>query len=111
MTLAAALFAGATALTTGSAAAADLEGVQCQYDVRTTPPTVRLGAEGDTVREAQCLLGFWGFGPRFEDSESGETEGVFGAETEYAAKRFQEKRGLDPTGVVGPETWGQLRHS
>ncbi|GAA0459051.1 peptidoglycan-binding domain-containing protein [Streptomyces stramineus] len=107
--LATALLTGATALTTASAA--DMEGVQCSYDIRTTPPTVHLGSRGATVREAQCLLDFWGYGPNFEDAEDGEVAGVFGVRTERATVLFQEKRGLKPTGVVGPETWAELRHS
>ncbi|MBT2387344.1 peptidoglycan-binding protein [Streptomyces sp. ISL-11] len=106
--LAGALLTGVTALTTGTAAAADvpIEGVQCNHDNRRTPPAIRLGSEGAAVREAQCLLSFWGHSIGDE-----ETAGVFGTGTEEAVERFQTVRGLPADGIVGPETWGQLRHS
>ncbi|MFJ7203974.1 peptidoglycan-binding protein [Streptomyces sp. NPDC098789] len=38
-----------------------------------------------------------------------ETEGAFGAATAEATRRFQQQRGLTPDGIVGADTWAQLR--
>ncbi|MEU9151759.1 peptidoglycan-binding domain-containing protein [Streptomyces sp. NPDC048417] len=77
----------------------------CDFDDRLTPPTIREGAAGDTVREAQCLLQLWGFyvGPRGVD-------GAFGPLTTSAAKAFQTSRGLTADGIIGPNTWTRLRN-
>ncbi|MGW2964505.1 peptidoglycan-binding domain-containing protein [Streptomyces sp. NPDC001220] len=77
----------------------------CGFDNRLTPPTIREGAAGDTVREAQCLLQLWGFyvGPRGVD-------GAFGPLTTSAAKSFQTSRGLAADGIIGPNTWTRLRN-
>ncbi|MFI5979842.1 peptidoglycan-binding protein [Streptomyces sp. NPDC051555] len=81
-------------------------GVQCGWDIRTTPPTVQQGSRGATVREAQCLLDFWGVPVSWSETE---TEGAFGAATAEATRRFQQQRGLTPDGIVGADTWAQLR--
>ncbi|MFF7728461.1 peptidoglycan-binding protein [Streptomyces sp. NPDC008001] len=109
--LVATLFTGATALTAvtaGTAAAADtpVEGLSCGYDGRVTPPTVKAGSTGGAVKEAKCLLGFWGY-----VEVSHDPSGEFDAGTEAGVKAFQAHRGLPVTGVVGPETWEELRHS
>ncbi|MGP3999944.1 peptidoglycan-binding protein [Streptomyces sp. 8N706] len=54
------------------------------------------------VVEAQCLLRHLGFSP-------GAIDGVYGAMTERAVKRFQKKSRLIVDGKVGPHTWGALR--
>ncbi|MFD7026953.1 peptidoglycan-binding protein [Streptomyces sp. NPDC059917] len=110
--LAAGTAAAAPTATVGAAAEGGprtdwpVTGVQCGWDVRTTPPTVRQGSRGATVREAQCLLDFWGVPVSWSDAEA---EGAFGEATADATRRFQRQRGLTPDGIVGAETWAQLR--
>lgn len=36
-------------------------------------------------------------------------DGRFGAETDVAVTRFQQKHGLEPDGIVGPNTWTRLK--
>jgi peptidoglycan hydrolase-like protein with peptidoglycan-binding domain/chorismate mutase len=36
-------------------------------------------------------------------------DGLFGLETRIAVTRFQRKHGLEPDGMVGPQTWAALR--
>ncbi|MFK0046332.1 peptidoglycan-binding protein [Streptomyces sp. NPDC090741] len=108
--LVASLVAGATTLTTGIASAADepdVQGLSCGFDNRNPPPTVQAGSTGNTVKEAQCLLGSW-TGLQMTEEEP---EGVFGADATSATEFFQDKRGLPPTGVVDARTWAELRHS
>jgi transcriptional regulator with XRE-family HTH domain len=59
------------------------------------------GPDWDVV-EAQCLLGYHGFDP-------GGVDGVIGPKTTRAVKRLQQKAGLPPDGIVGPQTWQVLR--
>ncbi|EDX73364.1 Putative peptidoglycan binding domain protein [Coleofasciculus chthonoplastes PCC 7420] len=71
----------------------------------------RLGAsfievlrEGDTglrVKELQQILSAQGFNP-------GPIDGIFGAGTEDAVVLFQKFYGLEPDGLVGPNTWKVL---
>lgn len=64
--------------------------------------TALLSGPGWDVVEAQCLLGYHGFDP-------GGVDGVIGPKTTRAVKRLQQKAGLPPDGVVGPQTWQVLR--
>ncbi|NGO44420.1 helix-turn-helix domain-containing protein [Streptomyces ureilyticus] len=57
---------------------------------------------GWDVVEAQCLLARHGFDP-------GDIDGVYGEKTKGAAWAFQEKRELARDGIVGPDTWRELR--
>ncbi len=59
------------------------------------------GSAGDEVTALQQGLAGLGFDP-------GAVDGVFGAQTEAAAKAFQSANGLDADGVVGPATWAAL---
>jgi N-acetylmuramoyl-L-alanine amidase len=36
-------------------------------------------------------------------------DGHYGPETDIAVARFQRKHGLEPDGVVGPQTWTVLK--
>ncbi|MEU5052334.1 helix-turn-helix domain-containing protein [Streptomyces sp. NPDC021096] len=61
-----------------------------------------LKTSGWEVVEAQCLLKFHHFDP-------GITDGSYGPRSKEAAKDFQKERGLVVDGIVGPDTWGELR--
>ncbi|MEV5238910.1 helix-turn-helix domain-containing protein [Streptomyces cinnamoneus] len=61
-----------------------------------------LKTSGWEVVEAQCLLKFHHFDP-------GITDGSYGPRSKEAAKGFQKERGLVVDGIVGPDTWGELR--
>ena len=56
---------------------------------------VKRGDRGSAVRSIQQQLGV-------------SVDGVFGAQTEGAVKRFQRRRDLVPDGIVGPLTRGAL---
>lgn len=86
-----------------------LTGVQCGWDSRTTPPVISLGSTGRTVREAKCLLEFWGFPVSSASESESESADEFGGSTFNAVRGFQTSRGLDPDGTVGAATWAQLR--
>jgi peptidoglycan hydrolase-like protein with peptidoglycan-binding domain len=64
-------------------------------------PAIRHGSRGDAVREAQQRLAGHGFDP-------GGADGIFGAKTSTATKRFQGARGLTADGIIGPKTWDAL---
>ncbi|GHF47878.1 hypothetical protein GCM10010218_31640 [Streptomyces mashuensis] len=61
-----------------------------------------LKSSGWEVLEAQCLLKHHGFDP-------GLTDGAYGERSKEAARRFQKDRGLVVDGIVGPDTWKELR--
>lgn len=64
-------------------------------------PLLRRGSRGPDVERLQRGLAQAGFGvPR---------DGIFGANTEAAVRRYQQARGLVADGVVGPATWTALR--
>ncbi|MFE7172385.1 helix-turn-helix domain-containing protein [Streptomyces sp. NPDC057616] len=60
------------------------------------------GSTGWDVVEAQCLLLRHGSSP-------GRVDGVYGERTGQAARAFQKRHGLVPDGIVGPDTWRELR--
>jgi len=113
LAIVAALLTGATALTAVPAVAAptvtvtdqQVLALYCGYDNRTTPPTIRQGSSGNTVREAQCLLEYWGYsvGPTGID-------GDFGSYTTSATRAFQRDCGIGIDGIIGPTTWNRLRN-
>ena len=59
--------------------------------------TYRQGSSGQTVRTIQEKLVRWGY-------LDGPVDGIFGAQTAEAVKKFQSKNGLSPDGVVGEST-------
>jgi peptidoglycan hydrolase-like protein with peptidoglycan-binding domain len=67
----------------------------------TSNPTIRQGSHGNPVRRAQKRLTLGGW-------DTGGVDGIFGAKTEAAVKRFQKDNGLTADGVVGPRTWDKI---
>ncbi|HUC11866.1 MAG TPA: peptidoglycan-binding protein [Stellaceae bacterium] len=66
-------------------------------------PTVRLGNDGEQVAALQSMLAAKGFAVP--------TDGHFDVATRTAVTQFQESRGLQADGIVGPRTWQALRHA
>ena len=64
-------------------------------------PTIRRGSTGNPVRRAQKRLTLGGY-------DTGGVDGVFGAGTEAAVRRFQGDSRLTVDGVVGPRTWDAI---
>jgi len=63
------------------------------------PGTIRFGSTGDDVKTAQRELGC--IAPLAAD-------GIFGRQTERAAKEYQSAHGMLSDGIVGPKTWSAL---
>ncbi|MDW4908954.1 peptidoglycan-binding domain-containing protein [Streptomyces sp. ADMS] len=114
--LAATVMVGGTVLAAGPASAAPARDVAtagsvqaaawyCGYDNRVTPPTIRYGSSGNTVREAQCLLITLGY-----SVGSSGIDGQFGPATRSAVYALQADYGLSYDGIVGPQTWNCLRN-
>lgn len=61
---------------------------------------LRLGSQGERVREIQQLLVRAGFTVK--------VDGDFGPSTKAAVKEFQKKYKLDVDGVIGPKTYAEL---
>lgn len=59
---------------------------------------LKLGSEGQEVSDLQARLRELGF----------DAEGEFGPVTDFAVRRFQERTGLLPDGIVGPLTRAEL---
>lgn len=66
------------------------------------PRTISQGMVGSAVRLCQTLLKKVGLEP-------GPVDGIFGPATHRAVVQFQEKRGLEVDGIVGPHTWAAFR--
>jgi peptidoglycan hydrolase-like protein with peptidoglycan-binding domain len=65
-------------------------------------PILRLGSTGADVKYLQQILNRINYGPLVAD-------GIFGAKTEAAVKRFQKAFKLTVDGIVGPQTWSALQ--
>ena len=61
----------------------------------------KRGSRGTEVRNIQSRLSAWGYNP-------GSVDGVYGAKTEAAVKRFQQKHGLTADGIAGPATLAKI---
>ena len=61
----------------------------------------KRGSRGTEVRNIQSRLSAWGYNP-------GSVDGVYGAKTEAAVKRFQQKYGLTADGIAGPATLAKI---
>ena len=72
---------------------------------------LRQGDSGQAVRNWQGLLVGHAYGYMIAPASGGDVmqragvDGVFGANTAAATKKFQEDRHLTPTGVVGAQEW------
>lgn len=66
------------------------------------PAMLSQGSHGAEVRMLQLLLTKHGI-------ETGPVDGIFGPATQAGVLKFQAKHGLKLDGVVGPNTWGDLR--
>lgn len=76
------------------------------YSVSSFFTTVKLGSKGDAVKTLQTKLKKLGY--KGKDGKELTCDGSFGANTEYALKNFQKKKGLVADGVAGPKTWAKL---
>lgn len=65
---------------------------------------LRLGSKGEDVKTVQELLIQLGYKP-------GSIDGVFGEKTEDAVVSFQEENNLYADGVVGSNTWAEIRRA
>ena len=61
-----------------------------------------INSTGFDVVEAQCLLHEKGFDP-------GASDGLYSERTKEAAKKFQDEHHLVVDGIIGPDTWKELR--
>ncbi|MEU0431365.1 peptidoglycan-binding domain-containing protein [Streptomyces sp. NPDC006290] len=97
LTLAPAAHAAAPAEASGSVSAAVFG---CNYT--TSQPTLSYGSTGSAVKQAQCLLKYWGYSP-------GSIDGEFGNNTRSAVIDFQTNVcDLKADGIVGTNTWRAL---
>lgn len=64
-------------------------------------PVLKYGSRGEYVKAWQTFLNLNGF-------PCGLNDGIYGKNTEKAVRAFQESRGLDPDGIIGPKTWAAL---
>jgi peptidoglycan hydrolase-like protein with peptidoglycan-binding domain len=67
----------------------------------TSNPTIKKGSTGNPVRRAQKRLTLGGY-------DTGGVDGIFGANTESAVKKFQKDFDLAQDGIVGPKTWDKI---
>ncbi|WP_313755642.1 spore cortex-lytic enzyme [Tissierella sp.] len=72
-----------------------------RYSSSFSPRTLYWGVQGQDVRTVQDKLLRW----RYYD---GEVDGVYGARTYRAVRKFQAKNGLNVDGIVGPSTANAL---
>lgn len=67
----------------------------------TSRPVLRLGSEGEDVKQIQAMLALLGF-------YDGPISGRLGENTEAAVTRFQRAASLTADGIVGASTWNSL---
>ena len=68
---------------------------------KVTLPLLLQGSRGETVRLVQAALSGLGY-------DAGAADGIFGANTAAAVKRFQAGSALAADGIVGRDTWHKL---
>lgn len=74
------------------------EGVSSDTD---NLPVLKMGYSGEFVRNWQIFLNLNGYSCGFAD-------GIFGAKTDVAVRKWQKDHGLIPDGIIGPKTWASL---
>jgi len=74
-----------------------------------TVPPLQHGARGPAVRELQTALNNLGY--RDARGHGLNMDGDFGERTREAVQAFQRAHGIDPIGVVGPQTRAALRQA
>lgn len=73
-----------------------IEAAYRKHSGKPSAVVIRLGSQGEAVKELQRALGL-------------DPDGGFGPKTEAAVKAYQARSGLTPDGVVGDKTWDSLR--
>ena len=90
-----------------------LQGAPCPAPPQPPPPPptvwppfpgviLREGMTGPSIRQVQERLNVLGANPRLSE------DGIFGPRTAAAVRAFQQQRGLNADGIVGPITWNAL---
>ncbi|MCW6036034.1 peptidoglycan-binding protein [Spirulina subsalsa FACHB-351] len=64
-------------------------------------PLLRMGSQGETVRELQAALRLLGY-------YSGDVTGIYDEQTVIAVSLFQRARNLPVNGIMGEESWVRL---
>lgn len=83
-------------------------------NIELNKPVLKLGSEGQAVKELQQLLLDYGMYVSIDSygacvyAGHEVIDGVFGPQTEVALKRFQNKMFLVEDGIVGNKTWQAL---
>lgn len=67
-------------------------------------PILRVGSQGQAVKDVQALLSQQGLYRNAPD-------GVYGSQTQAAVRQFQQSQNLPVDGIVGPQTWGAMLNS
>lgn len=88
-------------LYTGKAATASKAPVKKETRVTVSLPQLQNGSTGESVKVLQLLLNAKGY-------DCGTADGIFGAKTLAAVKKFQRAKGLTADGIVGAATWAIL---
>ena len=85
------------------------EGLTLEEVTRPFPAVLREGNSGVDVRSLQYYLDALAY---FNDALPDiEQDGYFGPATAAAVRAFQSLVGLNPDGIVGPQTWQQLKRA
>ena len=82
------------------------EGIKLQEVTQQYPGVLSRGSIGNGVSTLQFYLNY--VAPYYNTGSAVDIDGVFGASTEAAVRRFQEIVGLPVDGVVGEQTWYAL---
>ncbi|WIV12269.1 spore cortex-lytic enzyme [Proteiniborus sp. MB09-C3] len=75
----------------------NIHSVQAKEQAMLQERILYWGSEGEDVRQVQSRLSQWGY-------LVGDVDGIYGADTYRAVRRFQRANGLNEDGVVGPAT-------